>query len=129
MHKHTILFVDDDALIINTLKHRFNTKEVELYTANNPEEARAVLDKLVPEIIVLDLLLVKEDGSQGILDKLKSEERLSKVPVIILTNMDKPELRQMMMSQGVKEYIIKGSLSLDELYEKVFGYLEPKIGS
>jgi hypothetical protein len=43
-----------------------------------------------------------------------------------LTNLDKPELKQMLLSQGVKEYIIKGSLSLDELYEKVMGYLEPK---
>ena len=125
MHKHSILLVDDDALIINTLSKRFATREIELFTARTPEEAKGVLTKVVPELIVLDLLLTKDDGSQGILDYLKSEERLKDVPVLVLTNLDKPELKQMLLSQGVKEYIIKGSISLDELYEKVAGYLEP----
>ena len=126
MKKHVILLVDDDALIINTLTKRFSTHEVELYTANTPETAKAVLDKIVPEIVILDLLLTKEDGSSGIIDRLKSEERLKNVPVLVLTNLDKPELKQMLIAQGVKEYIIKGSISLDDLYAKVLGYLEPK---
>lgn len=127
MHKHSILLVDDDSLIINTFAKRFATREIELFTAKTPEEAKATLDKVVPEILILDLLLTKEDGSAGILDKLKSEERLQKVPVIVLTNLDKPELKQMLLAGGtVKEYVIKGSLSLDELYEKILGYLEPK---
>lgn len=126
MHKHTILLVDDDALIINTLSKRFSTREVEFFTAKTPDEAKTILDKVVPEVIILDLLLTKEDGSTGVLDKLKSEERLQNVPVLVLTNLDKPELKEMLLAQGVKEYIIKGSLSLDELYEKVLGYLEPK---
>lgn len=126
MHKHSILMVDDDSLIINTLSKRFATREIELFTANTPEEAKSILDKVVPEIVILDLLLTKEDGSTGILDKLKSEERLHEVPVLILTNLDKPELKEILLAQGVKEYIIKGSLSLDDLYEKVLGYLEPK---
>lgn len=125
MHKHSILLVDDDALIINTLSKRFATHEVELYTAKTSEEAKVILDKIVPEVLILDLLLTKEDGSSGIMDRLKSEERLQNVPVVVLTNLDKPELKQMLLAQGVKEYIIKGSLSLDELYEKVLGYLEP----
>lgn len=126
MHKHSILLVDDDALIINTFSKRFATREIELFTAKTPEEAKAVLDKVVPEIVVLDLLLTKEDGSTGIMDRLKSEDRLKNVPVLVLTNLDKPELKQLLLAQGVKEYIIKGSLSLDELYKKVLNYLEPK---
>ena len=126
MHKHLVILVDDDALIINTLTKRFSTRDIELYTATTPEMAKSLLEKLTPELLILDLLLTKEDGSEGIMDKLKSEERLKNVVVLVLTNLDKPELKQMLLSQGVKEYIIKGSLSLDELYEKVMGYLEPK---
>ncbi len=124
--KHTILIVDDDALIISTLKKRFETKETEIFTAKTPEEAKSLLEKITPEVVVLDLLLTKEDGSSGIRDYLKSQERLEKVPVIVLTNLDKPELRQLLLSEGVKEYIVKGSITLDELFEKVIGYLEPK---
>ena len=124
--QHTILMVDDDSLILNTLKKRFETWNTEVYPATTPEEARKLLEKVTPEIIILDLLLTKEDGSSGVLDYIKSQERLQHVPVLVLTNLDKPELKQMLLSQGVKEYLIKGSMTLDDLYEKVLSYLEPK---
>ncbi|HVY68254.1 MAG TPA: response regulator [Patescibacteria group bacterium] len=123
--KHTILMVDDDVLILNTLKQRFETWETEVYAAATPEEAKKILATVTPEVVVLDLLLTKEDGSTGILDFLQSQPRLQQVPVIVLTNLDKPELKQMLLDQGVKEYLIKGSLTLDDLYGKVRSYLEP----
>jgi DNA-binding response OmpR family regulator len=124
--KHTILMVDDDTLILNTLKKRFETWDTEVYAAGTPEEAKKILEKITPEVVVLDLLLTKEDGSTGILDYLKSQERLNHIPVLVLTNLDKPELKQMLLGQGVKEYLIKGSMTLDDLYDKVVSYLEPK---
>jgi len=122
--KHTILLVDDDALILKTLQQRFDGWEMDVHSASTPEQAKEILSKITPELVVLDLLLTKDDGSSGIMDYMKSEERLTNVPVIVLTNLDKPELREILREQGVKEYLIKGSMSLDELYEKVKGYLE-----
>jgi DNA-binding response OmpR family regulator len=126
MIKNNILIVDDDILILNTLKKRFETWQTDVYAVATPEEARQVLEKITPGAVILDLLLTKEDGSSGILDYIKSQPRLQNVPVLILTNLDKPELKQMLLSQGVKEYLIKGSLTLDDLYKKVTGYLELK---
>ena len=98
--KHTILIIDDDALIVNTLRKRFNTFGIEVYGANTPQEAKNVLEKIVPEVVILDLLLTEEDGSEGVLDFLKSQERLENVPVLILTNLDKPELGRFIKSRG-----------------------------
>jgi len=125
MMNHSLLIVDDDTLILNTLKQRFNTWGTEVYSANTPQAAKEVLEKITPDVMLLDLLLTKDDGAQGILDFIKSQDRLANVPVLVLTNLDKPELKQMLLEQGVKEYVIKGQLSLDELYNKVVGYLEP----
>ncbi|MCL5667012.1 MAG: response regulator [Patescibacteria group bacterium] len=125
MH-HSILIIDDDSLILNTLKKRFSTWDIDVFSASTPEEAKNLLEKITPEVIILDLLLTKEDGSSGILDYLKSQPNLQNIPVLALTNLDKPELRQMLLEQkSIQEYLIKGSLSLDELYDKVAGYLEP----
>ena len=123
--KHTILMVDDDALILNTLKKRFETWQTDVYAVASPEEAKSVLEKMTPDVLILDLLLTREDGSTGILDYMKSQQRLQNVPVIVLTNLDKPELKHLLLGQGVKEYLIKGSITLDDLYNKVLGYLEP----
>ena len=125
MPKHTILVVDDDRLILNTMKNQFSGWDFEVYTADSPAPAKEILAKVTPEVVLLDLLLTQDDGSQEILDYLKSQERLVNVPVIVITNLDKPELKQMMLQQGVKEFIPKGSMSLDDLRAKVMGYLEP----
>ena len=126
--KHIILLVDDDPLILKTLQQRFDGWEMDVRVASTPEQAKDTLQTVTPEIIVLDLLLTKEDGSSGIIDYVKSQEHLQHVPILVLTNLDKPELRQMLQSQGVKEYLIKGSMSLDDLFEKVKSYLEPQAG-
>ncbi len=122
--KHTILIIDDDTLILNTLRQKFDTWEMDVYAASTPHEAIEILGKITPEVVLLDLLLTKDDGSQEILDYIKSQPRLQNVAVLILTNLDKPELKKLMLGQGVKEYLIKGSLNLDDLQEKVLGYLE-----
>lgn len=118
--------VDDDALILNTLKKRFETFQTEVYSAATPEDAKKILSTVTPDVVVLDLLLTKEDGSEGILDYMRGQERLQNVPVLVLTNLDKPELKQMLLSQGIKEYLIKGSMPLDDIYARVMSYLEPK---
>ena len=124
--KHPILIVDDDQLILNTLKKRLESWETDIQIASTPQEAKDSMSKVVPELVMLDLLLTESDGSSGILDFMQSKENLVHVPVIILTNLDKPELKNMLLSQGrVKEYLIKGSLDLDDLVKKVWGYLEP----
>jgi DNA-binding response OmpR family regulator len=128
MSKHIILIVDDDKLILNTLKECFAEWGNDVYAAGTPEEAKSLLEAITPEVVLLDLLLTKEDGSTGILDYLKSQPRLENVPVLALTNLDKPELKQMLLGHGVKEYWIKGSMSMDELHDKVMGYLEPEGG-
>ena len=122
---HTLLIIDDDNLILNTLKQRFESWQNEVYAVNTPEQAKQLLGAVTPDVVLLDLLLTSEDGSTGILDYLKSQPRLQDVPVIVLTNLDKPELKQMLLEQGVKEYLIKGSLTLDDIYKKVLAYLEP----
>lgn len=123
--RHTILIVDDDTLILNTLKGRFDNWDMDVYVAADPNTAKSVMEQFPPEIILLDLLLTKADGANDILDFMQSKEALKQIPVIVLTNLDKPDLKEVMLKQGVKEYLIKGKISLDELYEKVMGYLEP----
>jgi chemosensory pili system protein ChpA (sensor histidine kinase/response regulator) len=122
---HIILAVDDDELILNTYKKKFATWDIEIYTAKDPVEAKEVLSRITPDLVLLDLLLTKDDGSSGIIDYMKGEARLQNIPILIMTNLEKPELKKILLAQGIKEYLIKGETSLDDLYNKVMGYLEP----
>ena len=108
------------------MEARFSTWDCDVFAVHSPKEAKEILGRITPDVVLLDLLLTAENGSQEILDYIKSQDRLAGVPVLVLTNLDKPELRELMRKQGVKEYIIKGNASLDEIYMKVAAYLGPK---
>ncbi|MBL8029879.1 MAG: response regulator [Candidatus Doudnabacteria bacterium] len=123
--KHSILIVDDDKLILNTLEKRFSSFDVSVKTARTAEETLEILKSFTPELVLLDLLLTTEDGSMQILEYLKGQPGLADVPVVILTNLDKPDLREAFLQKGVKEFLAKGALSLDEIYNHAMSYLEP----
>ena len=123
---YIILIIDDDKLILNTLRKQFDAWGTQIMSAATPREAKELLKKVTPDLVLLDLLLTEAEGSSGVLDYMQSQDRLQNVPVIALTNLDKPELRDMLLKQGrIKEYLIKGTLNLDQLYKTVWSYLEP----
>jgi DNA-binding response OmpR family regulator len=126
MSKHSILIVDDDQLIVKTLAQRFSNWDIEVYKANTPEQAKIIVDKFKPEVVLLDLLLTQNDGAVDVMDFIKTKPELQNTTVLVLTNLDKPDLQHIILAQGAKEYMVKGKISLDEVYERVMGYLEPK---
>ncbi len=123
--KHTLLIIDDDNLILNTLRENFSRMPGEIFTAQTVSQAKDLLGRIKPEVVLTDLLLPKATGAGEIMDFMKADPALAQVPVLIFTNLDTPELRQTMAEKGAKEYMIKGSFSLDDLFNRVMQYLEP----
>jgi DNA-binding response OmpR family regulator len=122
--KHSILIIDDDPLILKTLEGRFSIGAVKVRTVSTPEEAKEALENHPIELVLLDLLLTKDDGALDILDFMKTRPNLENIPVLVLTNLDMPDLKQIMLSQGIREYLVKGAITIDELHAKVMSYLE-----
>lgn len=100
-----ILIVDDsavDTVIISSMLAGFD-----VLTASNGAEALGVIRE-DPDIglVILDLFMPEMDGFQ-LLEKLKSEDRLNKLHVIILTNTDEIESEVRGLKMGAVDYIRK----------------------
>jgi DNA-binding response OmpR family regulator len=59
-----------------------------------------------PELIVLDVEMPVMDGTET-LKKLKSDPDTCDIPVIMCTSVDKPEVREHLLSLGAADYIKK----------------------
>lgn len=77
-----------------------------IYAANDGEDGLRISFEEIPEIIISDLMMPKMDGFE-MCSKLKSDERTSHIPIIMLTakatNKDKIEGYEL----GADDYIMK----------------------
>ncbi len=86
-HDSTILIVDDDPGAHDTLEALLFREDYDLACVTSGQEALACLDKLAPDVILLDVMMPGMDGFQ-VCHRLKADERWRHIPVIMVTALD-----------------------------------------
>ncbi len=116
MTAKTILIVEDDALLQDSLQVYLTAQHFRVLQAGNVGEAHTILRIDPPDIVLLDLLLPGENG----ITLLKSlHEEKSRIPVIVITNTDSVGRRQECMELGARDFIIKSDTSLTVIGELI----------
>ena len=113
--KKKILLVDD-IKEFRTLVKIILSGNYDVVTAEDGEDALNKIEEgLHPDVIVTDLMMPRVDGYQ-LITTIKSGSDSSKIPVIVLSNVDKADERKKLHEQGVYKYLIK-PFNADELKE------------
>jgi two-component system phosphate regulon response regulator OmpR len=98
-----VLVVDDDRRIRELLSTYLRKNGYRVTIAASAQEARAYLDCLAFEIIVLDVMMPGENG----FDFAASLRRTSQVPILMLTARSEPNDRVRGLEIGVDDYLAK----------------------
>ena len=110
-----ILVVEDCAEDFEAIRRAFERSNLRnpLYRAEDGDEALdfvfkrgAWQDMATPAIVLLDLNLPGTDG-RDVLREMKSDERLMRIPVIILTTSDAPSDVDACYAMGANSYVQK----------------------
>ena len=72
--------------------------------------------------MLLDLMLPKVNGFE-VLSQIRGNEQWKNVPVIILSNLGQQQDIQRGKELGVKEYIVKANIKINDVVEKIKQYL------
>ena len=81
---------DDHALLIRMALERASRLPVELRRAHNGDEAIELVEASPPDLLLLDLKMPGRSGHE-VLQRVKGDERLRKIPVAVLTSSDRDE--------------------------------------
>ena len=79
----TLLLVDDDAVMIRTLREGLSTS-YKVLPANSGANALKILERAKPDLILLDYEMPEMNGTQ-VLEILRSKPETAKIPVMFLT--------------------------------------------
>jgi DNA-binding response OmpR family regulator len=103
---YKILTVDDSKTIRMIVKKAFKPYNCELFEGENGVEGLAIAAKEMPDLIILDITMPVMTGIE-MLGKLKAENDLKDIPVIMLTAESGKENVMQIVKMGVKDYIVK----------------------
>jgi len=81
---HTVLVVDDDADIRESLSELLECEGFAVRTAANGAEAVAKMEAELPCFVILDLMMPVMDGWE-VAGRMHDEERLATIPVCVVT--------------------------------------------
>ena len=104
-YRRTIFLVDDDKVNLktgnNTLGDSYN-----VFTLDSGKRLIAMLEKVIPDLILLDIEMPEMNGYETIM-QIKSNEKTKNIPVIFLTASSDEENELEGLSLGAVDYITK----------------------
>ncbi|MCD0468719.1 two-component regulator propeller domain-containing protein [Flavobacterium sp. JAS] len=103
--KRTVLIIDDNAEIRNYLIKLFSDVYI-VYSAENGEEGLKLTKIHMPDLVISDIAMEELDGLE-LCRKIKENNALSHIPVILLTASKNPETHLQGISDGADDYITK----------------------
>jgi len=119
---HKIVIVEDEEALARVLKEKFESEEFEVELAMDGKVALPIIQKMRPDLVLLDLMLPKRDGID-VLKDIKADRDLESLPVIVLSNLDGDEDIKQAISLGAKDYFVKSQHPIKEVVEKVKDFL------
>jgi DNA-binding response OmpR family regulator len=106
MAKTRILVVDDNPTIRKGLGVRLRANDYEVLFAEDAISATAVLVLEKPDLLILDLGLPGGDGFV-VMERLQRNDRLSSIPVIVLTGRELADNRDRALRAGATAFFQK----------------------
>ncbi len=119
-----VLVIDDDPVDLQFVKKMVEAEgSFHPTLAEGGAAAMEMLKTLTPDLIILDLFMPDMNGFD-LLDKFKTEPRLSRIPVIILTGTDLTIEQQQQLTESSKALFTQGLLKESDILKNMEEALE-----
>jgi DNA-binding response OmpR family regulator len=116
----TILFVEDDAVVLTTYRNLLQREGFRIESAQDGLEALKALSQATPDLVVLDLMLPKFDGAD-VLKFIRADPRLKIVPIIIFSNAQISDFAEDAITRQLRKTDCTPSILVQTIQEMLIG--------
>lgn len=121
-----VLVVEDDKFLRELINRKLQSENFETVLAIDGEIGLDLVEKERPDIVLLDLILPGVNGFE-VLAKIKENEKLKEIPVLILSNLGQKDDIEKGMGLGAADYLVKAHFTPNEIIEKIHQVLAKRI--
>ncbi len=120
--KKKILLVEDDEMLSQVYRSRFEIEGFEVKEVYNGEDALSAAISFKPDIILLDAMMPRISGFD-VLDILRNTPETSNITIIMLTALSQPRDKERAELLGVDDYLVKSQVVIGDVVERVKKHL------
>ncbi len=113
-----IILVEDDEMLAEIYQTRLQLAGFECKRANNGLAGLELIQKELPDLVLLDLMMPIMSGDD-VLKAMRGSAWGKDIKVIILTNISEAEAPDIIAELGIEKYIVKANLVHDQLVDTV----------
>jgi len=121
---YKIALVEDDKAIQTMYRFKLEQMGFEVHSAFNGEEGYELVEKIRPDLILLDLKMPIMTGEK-MLELVRKTDWGSEIKVIVLTNVSKDEAPAILRVLHVDRYVVKVQHTPSQVIEIIDSVLEP----
>ena len=101
-----ILLVDDEPDIIEIIKFNLEKKGYQIYTASDGVEAIKISEKIIPHLIIMDVMMPKMDGIEAC-EQLRKDKRFLNTIIMFLSARGEDFSYVAAFEAGADDYVTK----------------------
>lgn len=116
--KRKILVIEDDKSYLKTYQYTFEKGGFDCRVAFDGKEGLEDLEKDVPDLILLDLIMPIKNGFE-FLKELRANEKFKDIPVVVLSNIGQDANKKAAKELGVIDYLVKAEWTLITVVERI----------
>jgi DNA-binding response OmpR family regulator len=120
-----VVIVEDNTSLADIYKTRLEALGYTCFAAYDGEQALATIQREVPSLVLLDLMVPKIAGDQ-ILARMRASDWGKDIKVLIISNLNEADAPAGLREQGIEGYAVKANLSNDALDRFVDKILKPE---
>jgi PleD family two-component response regulator len=113
-----VLVIEDDQFLRDMLVDKLVAEGFGVAEAVDGETGMEVLQKEKPKLVLLDIILPGIDGFE-VLQRMQKDPEMSKIPILIISNLGAQKDIDKAKELGALDYIIKAHFTPGEIIKKV----------
>src|SRR5437868_10599215 len=119
-----LLIADDDDDVVRLLRLFLRPLDCEIVTARDGEEALAIAQERLPDVVLLDVMMPKRTGWE-VCQALKAMQRTADIAVVLSTARGDVKDRLTGLQLGADDYLVK-PFNRDEVVRRIGALLDRK---
>jgi DNA-binding response OmpR family regulator len=115
-----VLVVEDDSFLRDLLTRELSKKGFTVFEAVDGEKALSRLERIEPDMILLDIILPAVDGFE-VLEQIRGHrnDTIKNVPVLMLSNLGEKDDVKRAKELGANDYMIKAHFTTKDVTKKI----------